>query len=171
VAVAVQFHLSPLRAPGRPVWKRLEEMAFGLCKHAQGALTRTSVDAVSGLAEYPLFQLVVGIGQGAEVPQRKEISFDKFHSRFHAALLFWVPGRAWGDQKSVAFSVLRVGALDGRIMETGLDDGALGIVDDEALGEATVKELEGPTVASQPGPHLLIGDDLGVLMAAVSKGS
>ena len=54
-------------------------------------------------------------------------------------------------------------------METGFDDGALGVIDDRISGH-TAKELKASAVASEPGLHLLVGDDLGVLMAAVGQG-
>ena len=55
------------------------------------------------------------------------------------------------------------------VAETGLRDGALGIVDDRLSGNA-VEGLESPPVAGKPGGHRLVPDDLGVHVAAEAKG-
>ena len=80
VAVPVQFSLSPLYALRRPVWQRLKDMAFGFGKHAQRPLLGSAVDAVARFTQDPFFGLIVGIDQGAEVPQREKSPFEGLDS-------------------------------------------------------------------------------------------
>jgi len=67
-----------------------------------------------------------------------------------------------------AFGALGVGALHERIKAAGLDDGALGVVDDEPLGHA-VEPLEGAAVAAQPRRRRLVPDEFDVLVAGMAQ--
>ena len=76
VTVPVQFHPSPLGALGRSVGQGLEQVTFGLGEKGKRPLSGGAVEAVAGLSQYPLPQLVVGIGKGPEVSKRKETPLD-----------------------------------------------------------------------------------------------
>ena len=129
----------------------------------------SAVDAIAGYLQDPVFELFIAIRQRAELPQGHEVLFDIFDAGLYPPLLFGVPGRAGRDDKAVSLGTRCIGALNGRIVVTGPCDGALGVINDEFLGNAC-KELEGPAVAGQPGIHALIGNDLSVLMPAETKG-
>src|SRR5690606_22473356 len=51
----------------------------------------------------------------------------------------------------------------------GLDDGALGVVDDHTPGHPA-EPFEGPAVASEPGGHPLVPDEFQVLVAREAQG-
>ena len=79
-----------------------------------------------------------------------------------------IPRRAGVNLERVPLGALGVGALDQRVVDAGLDDGALGVVDDDAL-EHAVEPLEGAAVAAEPGRHSLVPDEFHVLVAAVAQ--
>ena len=58
--------------------------------------------------------------------------------------------------------------LYGGVLGAGAGDGALGVVDDHAQRH-TGEPLEGAAVATQPGGHRLVPDELHILMAAVGQ--
>ena len=68
------------------------------------------------------------------------------------------------DLESVALGAFGVGTLHLGVVVAGAGDGALGIVDGQALWHA-VEPLERTAVTSEPGGDLLVGDDLGVGVA------
>jgi len=84
------------------------------------------------------------------------------------ALLLRVVRRARVDLEAVALGALGIGALHGGVLGAGTGDGALGVVDDHAQRHAG-EPLEGAAVATQPGGHRLVPDELHILMAAVGQ--
>ena len=53
-------------------------ICFG--EKGQRPLPGGAVEAVAGLSQYPLLQLAVGIGKGAEVPEGKKVPLDVFRA-------------------------------------------------------------------------------------------
>jgi hypothetical protein len=118
--------------------------------------------------QHPLPRLGVEVGQVAEAAGGQEVALEVFDPGLDDALLLWVVRRAGVDLEAVAFGAFGVGTLHQRVVAAGLDDGALGVVDDDALGHA-VEPLEGAPVAAQPGGTALVPDELDVLVAAVAQ--
>jgi len=169
MAIAVQLDLGPDRQFGRDFRQGLQQGALGFGEQGQGALLGRAVDAVTGFPENQGPQLLIAVGHGPEVAQGQETALDVFDAGFHTALLFRVRRGAGGDEEPVAPCTFGVGPLHDRIPEAGPGDGTLGIVDDQAPGH-TPEELQGAAMTSQPGLHLLIRDNLGILVAAEGQG-
>lgn len=167
VAVAVQHHAVPGPQVGRHRGQALEQRSLQRVQrqrlHARGA-----VHAHPGLVHRPLARLGVEVGQVAEGPRGQEVALDVLDAGFDDALLLRIVRRAGVDLEAVAFGAFGVGPLHQRVVAAGLDDGALGVVDDEALGHA-VEPFEGATVAAQPGRTALVPDELDVLVARVAQ--
>ena len=98
------------------------------------------------------------------VAQRQEVALDVLDAGLDDALLLWIPRRARVDLEAVALGTLGIGPLHQRIGVAGLGDRALGVVDDDPLGHRA-EPLEGAPVATQPGRHRLVPDELDVLVA------
>jgi hypothetical protein len=98
-----------------------------------------------------------GLGQGVKLGQvpklagGQEVAFDVRDAGLRDALLLRVMWWARVNLEVIAFSALGIRALDLRINAACLDDGALGVVYDDALGHA-VEPLKVAAVAPQPGP-------------------
>ena len=108
-------------------------------------------------AQHPFLKLTLGVVTVKKFPQGQEGALEVFHPRFHDPLLLRVMGRARINPETVALGILAIGALDLRIVDAGLGDGALGVIDDDPLGQPP-KPVESVAMAGQPGHHL------GVLM-------
>ena len=77
--------------------------------------------------------------------------------------------RARVDLEAVALSAIGVGALNFRIAKAGFDDGAFGVVDDDA-GRHGSKPFEGAAVAAEPGGDRLVPDKLDILVTREAEG-
>ena len=167
VAVAVQHDTMPAAQigghRGQPAQQRLLER-----EQRQRPLARGAVQALPGLVHHPGARLGVQIGEVTEAARGQEVGLEVFDPRFDDPFFLRVSRRACVNLERVPLGALGVGALDQRIVDAGLDDGALGVVDDDALDHA-VEPLEGAAVAAQPGGHALIPDELHVLVAAVAQ--
>lgn len=69
------------------------------------------------------------------------------------------------SQEAIPLGAVAVGPLYLGVVIAGLGDGALGVVDGDPGGNPT-ECFEGPAVAAQPGLHLLVAHQFGVLVAA-----
>ena len=98
-----------------------------------------------------------------EVAQRHEVVLDVLDAGFYPAFLLRITRRARRDDKTVAERAFAIGALDLRLVVAGAGDRALGVIDRNFFGHA-VEPLEGAAMTSQPSLHLLVADDLGVLV-------
>ena len=168
VAVPMHGHPAPATQVRRllgqwPQMGTLQRKEFQR-RHARGAMA-----AAPGFVHHPGAGLGVEVGQVAERAQRHEVALDVLDPGLDDALLLRVVRRARVDAKAVALGTLGVAALHLWVVGTGLGDGALGVVDDDALGDAG-KPFEGTAVAAQPGGHRLVPDELHVLVAAVAQG-
>ncbi|MNL69138.1 hypothetical protein D3C87_1939560 [compost metagenome] len=101
--------------------------------------------------------MAVGIGEVAEVAQGPEAVLYVLDSRFHDALLLWVPWRTGINAEAIALGTLGVGPLDFRLIQAGPDDGALGVIDDEPLRHS-MEPFKGMPVTLQPGGNGLVTD-------------
>ena len=137
-------------------------------KQRQGLLACGAVGAQARLVQHPTLGLGVQLGQVAELAGGQEVAFDVLDAGLHDALLLRVMGRARVNLEVIAFGALGIRALDLGVKAAGFDDGALGVVDDDALGHA-IEPLEGAAVAAQPSGHGLIPDELQVLVARVAQ--
>src|SRR5690606_25312612 len=79
------------------------------------------------------------------------------------ALLLRIVRRTGVDPEAVALGTLGVGALHLRVVHARAGDRALGVIDDEPRGHGA-EPLEGAAVATEPGPHALVPDELHVLV-------
>ena len=164
VAVSMKLHLGPGGQLRGRIGEGLEQVTLGL-KTLKGPLVSGAVNAVTRSAQDPFDQLTIAVGQSAKHPQRKEAPFDVFNPCLHPAFLFGVSRWAGGDEETITFSGLGIGALYHGVPETGSGNGAFRVVDD-GLGWHAAKELKGSAMTPKPGFHLLVADDLGVLMSA-----
>lgn len=169
MAVAVQLVLGPDRQLRSHGGQGLEEGLLRLGEHHQRLLLGGAVDPVAGRFQHPLLELAVGVDQIAELTQGQEVVFDVLDPGLHPRLHLRLSRRTVRDQKAVAFGKLGVGTVHRRIVPAGLDDPGLEVVDHH-LGRHPAEELEGPAVTAQPGRHLLVADDLGVLVPAEGQG-
>jgi hypothetical protein len=91
----------------------------------------------------------------------------------HAILdLAFVPWGAWpgrADQEAIVLGHTPVGLSKHRIVHQRLHHRGLEIVRHDAPGNAA-KALEGAAMQPDPGGHLLVKDELGILVAAVAQG-
>ena len=115
---------------GRDRRQRLQQRALQL-EQRQWRLAGRAVHAHTGFLHHPTACLGVEVGQIAELAQRHEAALDVFDSRFDDPLLLRVPRGTWVDLEAVSLGALGVGALHDRVVDAGLDDRALGVVDDE----------------------------------------
>ena len=99
---------------------------------------------------------------------RVPCTWNSIDPRLDDPFLLRIVRRAGVNLEAVALGAFGVGALHQRVVPAGLDDGALGVVDDHARGHA-VQPLEGAAVAAQPGGRTLVPDELDVLVAAVCQ--
>lgn len=78
----------------------------------------------------------------------------------------------WGTgvhPESISLSVFTVGPLHFRVVDTSLGNGALGVINDHPLRDAA-EPGKGMPVTGQPGHHLLVPDELGILMPRPAQG-
>ncbi len=122
------------------------------------------MDTVAGFSHHPGLQLAVRVCQSAELAQGQKAALDIFDAGLDDALLLRIAWRAGIDLEAIAFGALGIGPLHLRLIETGLGDGAFGVVDDDARRHAG-EGFECAPVASQPGRHRLIAHELRILMA------
>ena len=73
------------------------------------------------------------------------------------------------DFEQVSFGAFGTSPLDSGIIDAGLGDGALGVIDDDPAWHTT-KPFEGMPMTGQPGGCSLIPDDLGILMPGPAEG-
>lgn len=67
------------------------------------------------------------------------------------------------DFEQVSFGAFGIRPLDRGVVDAGLSDGALGVIDNYSTWNTT-KPCEGMAVTGQPGHRRLIPDNLGILM-------
>ena len=77
--------------------------------------------------------------------------------------------RASVDLEQVSFGAFGIRTLDRGVVDAGLGDGTLGVIDDDPA-RYTAKPMEGMAVTGQPGHRRLIPDDLGVLVPGPAEG-
>jgi len=167
VAVAMHGDAVPAAQVGRDRGQAPHQRALEREQH-QRLLARRAMHTPSRLLRHPHARLRVEVGHVAEAARGQEVALDVLHAGFDDALLLRIVRRAGVDLEAIALGAFGVGALHERVVAAGLDDGALGVVDDQPLGHA-VEPLEGAAVAAQPGRHRLIPDELDVLVAAVGQ--
>ena len=91
--------------------QRFEQRLLGVDEALERRCSGGAVNAIAGIAHHPVHQLLVGIGEIAELTQRHEVVLDVLDARFNAPFLLWIGDRAWRDEKAVAFGVVRIGTL------------------------------------------------------------
>ena len=89
------------------------------------------MDTVAGLHQDPLLELIVSIGELAELAQGEKTAFDVLHACFDPTLLLGIARRAGVDLEAVSLGQLRIGPLHFRIADTGAGNGALRVIDDD----------------------------------------
>jgi len=77
--------------------------------------------------------------------------------------------RASVDLEQVSFGAFGIRTLDSGIVDAGLGDGTLGVIDDDPA-RYTAKPVEGMAVTGQPDHRRLIPDDLGILVPGPAEG-
>ena len=102
-------------------------------------------------------------------PAGQEVARHVVAAGLDLALVLGGAGAAGGDQEAVVLGALAVAALDDGVVQNGLDDGRLEVVDDDLPGHAA-EVLERPAVAAQPGLDLLVEHQAGELVAAAAEG-
>jgi hypothetical protein len=149
--------------------QRLKCGLLHLEEAGQRSLLGCSVDADTGDFLDPLQELRVGLGHVAKGPARQEIALYVMNSRLDLPFVPWRFGSTGRDEESVVFRALAVVALGHGIVEHGLDDRGLEVVQNN-LGRNPAEVLESFPVAAQPSLDLLVEDQDGILVAAVRKG-
>ena len=84
-------------------------------------------------------------------------------ARFDDALFLRISRRTGVDSKTIALGTFAVGALDFGFVTARFGDGALGVVDNDARGNA-VEAFKRAPVTAQPRGDRLIPYELGILM-------
>lgn len=73
------------------------------------------------------------------------------------------------DFEQVSFGAFGIRTLDRGVVDAGLGDGALGVINDYSTRNTT-KPFEGMAVTGQPGHRRLIPDNLGILTPGPAEG-
>ena len=73
------------------------------------------------------------------------------------------------DFEQVSFGAFGIRPLDCGVVDAGLGDGALGVIDDDPARH-TAKPVKGMAMTGQPGHRRLIPDDFGILMPGPAEG-
>ena len=84
-------------------------------------------------------------------------------ARFHDAIFLRIPRRTGVDSKTVTFGTFAVRSLNIGLVIARFGDGALGVVDNDARGNAA-KAFKRAPVTAQPRGDALIPHEFGILM-------
>ena len=169
VGVPMDLDLGPHRQHRRGGRQGLQQGAFGRQKLGQRLFARGAMATLTGLGVDPLHELLVGIGQAAELPQRQEGALDVFDPRLDDAFFLGIPRRTGFAPKPIPLRAIGIGPLDFGIVQTGFGDGALGVVDDQPP-DHPAERLEGVAMTGQPRGDVLVAHHFRVLMARPAQG-
>ena len=145
MGVAMDLHARPGCQLRWHIGKRLQQRLFDTFETLERHLARRAMGPGAGLLHHPGLRLPVGVVKITEFAKRKEARLHVFDARFDNSFFSRVPRRTWIDLEQVPFGALRVSALDFGFVDTGLDDGTLGVIYDDASHYA-IEPFEGMTV-------------------------
>ena len=170
MAVRMELGLLPgHRGPGRGRQREKRRALDGL-EENDGLLLGGAVAPAPGRLHTPAERVRVGVMDVAERPARQAVALHVVDAPlFDLPLVLGRAGATGGDEEAVVLGQLPVDALHLGIVERGLDDGGLEVVEHHPARHAR-EPLEGRAVAAAPGGDGLVEDELDVLVAAVRQG-
>jgi hypothetical protein len=128
------------------------------------------VDPRPGGLQAPAERVRVPVVDVAEGAAGQAVAADVVHAAlFHLPLVLGGPGPAGGDEEAVVLRALPVRALDLGVIEHGVDDRGLQVVEHHPAGHP-VEPLKRRAVAAAPRGDRLVEDELDILVPTEGQG-
>lgn len=122
----------------------------------------------AGLRQDPLAELLIGIPKTSKGPERQEGGFDVLDPGLDPTFFLGISGRTGNQEEAVSLRKLGVRPLDFGVVVGSPDDRALRVIKNDAPGNPN-EPLEGLAVKGEPKSDLLVGDNLGILVAGEAE--